>query len=210
MRKNRQKQNSVNLEQLEGGFHVKQGDSGSLFSFRLLEENGTPINLDGKDATIRLVDENFNFKFEKTTKVDKDIVSFYIDQIVEIGLYTVEIWAGGYVFPSDYQVKLKVTQTSNEYIPVELVNERELLEDIKKRLEELPNTTNQANQSSSYLHQQSIASTEWVINHNLNRYPDPVVIDSAGTMIQGAVQYNDRNTLTITFNVPVLGHAELD
>ena len=43
--------NSTNLEQVDGGFLVKQGDVASTFAFSLLDENHEPIpQLEGQEA----------------------------------------------------------------------------------------------------------------------------------------------------------------
>ena len=47
--------NSTNLEQVDGGFLVKQGDVASTFAFSLLDENHEPIpHLEGQKASITL------------------------------------------------------------------------------------------------------------------------------------------------------------
>lgn len=62
---------------------------------------------------------------------------------------------------------------------------------------------------SRYVHEQSVASAEWVINHNLNTYPVVVIVDSAGTVVIGDVDYDDANTCTITFSSAFGGKAYL-
>jgi hypothetical protein len=50
-----------------------------------------------------------------------------------------------------------------------------------------------------YLHTQNVAAAVWHIVHNLGYYPSVNVIDNAGTLIQGAVQHIDVNTLEVSF-----------
>lgn len=57
---------------------------------------------------------------------------------------------------------------------------------------------------------QPTASAMWTINHGLGRYPEPVVIDSAGEQQFGDVKYPSANTLTITFSAPFAGTAYLE
>ena len=46
-----------------------------------------------------------------------------------------------------------------------------------------------------YLFTQSIPSDTWVIEHNLGKYPNVTIIDSAGTVVEGSVRYIDENTV---------------
>lgn len=64
--------------------------------------------------------------------------------------------------------------------------------------------------ATTYTHTQYSASSEWTINHNLNRYPSVTVVDSAGTKAYGDVTYIDADTLTVSFNAPFSGTAYLN
>lgn len=57
---------------------------------------------------------------------------------------------------------------------------------------------------------QAIASSEWIIDHNLEKYPSVTVVDSAGTIIVGEVTYLSLNSLKITFQAPFAGKAYLN
>lgn len=57
---------------------------------------------------------------------------------------------------------------------------------------------------------QSTASAFWTINHNLNKYPSVIVIDSVGDEIEGDVSYVNKNTITITFSAAFSGKAYLN
>jgi len=59
------------------------------------------------------------------------------------------------------------------------------------------------------IHNQGTPLDRWVITHNLSRYPNVVVTDSAGSAIEGAVQYLDLNTLSIDFSYPFIGIANI-
>lgn len=61
-----------------------------------------------------------------------------------------------------------------------------------------------------FLFSQLVASATWTIIHNLGRYPAVTVIDSAGNIIVGAVEYVDTNTLIIGFSAPFSGKAALN
>jgi|TARA_R110000764_G_scaffold7536_2_gene26581 hypothetical protein len=55
--------------------------------------------------------------------------------------------------------------------------------------------------SPTYTHNQSSASDTWVINHNLEKHPSITVVDSAETVVHGKIEYNSKNTVTITFRL---------
>ena len=62
----------------------------------------------------------------------------------------------------------------------------------------------------SYVHDQSIADSVWVVVHNLGRFPSVMVIDSAGDEVEGSVRYDSANQITVTFSAPFGGKAFLN
>ena len=63
---------------------------------------------------------------------------------------------------------------------------------------------------TNYTHEQGIASDVWTINHNLNKNPSVMVVDSAGNVVEGAEKYIDENTIEIYFNGAFKGKAYLN
>ena len=62
-----------------------------------------------------------------------------------------------------------------------------------------------------FTHDQTTASDQWTIYHNLNKHPSVTIIDSAGnTQIPNEVIYNDNNTVTVQFIAPFAGYAYLN
>ena len=61
-----------------------------------------------------------------------------------------------------------------------------------------------------YTHQQVAPSNVWTIEHNLNKKPSVIVMDSANTEILGSINYVDNNNLTITFSAGFSGEAYLN
>jgi hypothetical protein len=53
----------------------------------------------------------------------------------------------------------------------------------------------------NYVHSQSLPASTWVIPHGLGKYPSPVVLDSSGREVHGAVTHDSVNQLTIRFTV---------
>ena len=112
--------NSTNLRQFEGGDVVKQGDTASLFGYELIDENYSPVpEIEGQEATITLA--NRNGKISLTSTVTDHKVKFNINKVLPVGIYQVEITCGNYVFPSDKSTVIKVTQSTDEYQPTEVV-----------------------------------------------------------------------------------------
>lgn len=61
----------------------------------------------------------------------------------------------------------------------------------------------------NYTHTQDVASNTWVINHNLDFYPNIEVINSAGTAVIGEYQFLNPNVIIATFADPFAGKAYL-
>lgn len=62
----------------------------------------------------------------------------------------------------------------------------------------------------NYLHVQAVASNEWHIIHNLNKYPSVTVFDSAGNECVGSVKYISLQELYINFSSGFAGKATLN
>ncbi len=58
--------------------------------------------------------------------------------------------------------------------------------------------------------EQGEASDSWVIEHNLNKYPNVVTVDSAGRQFQAEVNYDSLNQITISLNGAAKGKAYLN
>ena len=64
--------------------------------------------------------------------------------------------------------------------------------------------------NNSYKYSSDIPRLVWEINHKLNKKPNVIITDTAGTLYEGAIFYNDDNNLTITFSAPFNGYADLN
>lgn len=71
--------------------------------------------------------------------------------------------------------------------------------------------TNQTNAIPpiAYHFTQLVPASTWVIQHNLNFYPNVTVVDSANTNVEGEIRYTDSNNLTLTFTSAFSGNAYL-
>lgn len=62
--------------------------------------------------------------------------------------------------------------------------------------------------TARYTYTQPLAIKDWIITHNLGRFPSGImVVDSAGSVIEGAVQYINNNSIKISFNYAFSGKA---
>jgi hypothetical protein len=62
----------------------------------------------------------------------------------------------------------------------------------------------------SYRHEQVEPADEWIIEHDLGYRPAGViVVDSAGTMVEGAITENTETTTVLAFEAPFAGVADL-
>lgn len=62
----------------------------------------------------------------------------------------------------------------------------------------------------NYTHIQITPSSEWVIKHNLNKYPSISIVDSGGNIVIGDISYMDMNEARITFTTEFSGKAYLN
>ena len=127
--------NSTNLEQVDGGFLVKQGDVTSTFAFSLLDENHEPIpHLEGQEASITLTKGQEQLR--KTAVVTNGAVSFNLGVILPAGLYRIEVAVGGYTFPRDDSTQIRVTKSDKNLVTEEVhaLKELDIAEEVKKQL----------------------------------------------------------------------------
>jgi hypothetical protein len=61
-----------------------------------------------------------------------------------------------------------------------------------------------------YIFYQNAAAATWPIVHNLGRFPSVTTVDSAGSIINGAITYNDENSITVVFTSATSGKAYLN
>lgn len=68
----------------------------------------------------------------------------------------------------------------------------------------------QIGSDKNYIHNQSIPSSIWSINHNLNKFPSITIVDSGGTEVEGDVDHVDQNNITVTFSASFSGKAYIN
>lgn len=131
--------NCTNLKQFEGGRVVKQGDSASLFGFAMYDERWTPIDLEGQEATVHFTSKKGKASF--STIVQGSKVLFKIPKVLPVESYLVEVVCGGYVFPSDQNVRVDVIQSADEYTSEQVLDlvKNDVKTEIDKYIAEHPN-----------------------------------------------------------------------
>lgn len=60
------------------------------------------------------------------------------------------------------------------------------------------------------IHNQTTPSATWTITHGFGRYPAVTIVDSAGSVVMGKVDYVDDNTITVSFEAAFSGKAYLN
>jgi hypothetical protein len=62
----------------------------------------------------------------------------------------------------------------------------------------------------NFVYSQNTPQSQWVIVHNLGKFPSVSVVDSAQTHVEGDVQYDSVNQLTLSFASGFSGKAILN
>ena len=63
---------------------------------------------------------------------------------------------------------------------------------------------------ANYVHNQTILSASWNINHGLGKYPAVSVVDTGGSLIIPDVNYTDIHNVVVGFQAPTSGKAYLN
>ncbi|WP_105300906.1 hypothetical protein [Anaerococcus marasmi] len=121
---------TTNLRQIEGGTVIKQADRSSVLSFILQDAKGREKKLDGQSAQVALYTNHGKF-WETTTTVKGAEVSFSLPGNLAVDDYLLDISVAGYVFPSDRDLIVRVTQGFKN------LPDKETAERAKQTLEEI-------------------------------------------------------------------------
>lgn len=136
---------TTNLRQIEGGTVIKQADRSSVLSFILQDAKGREKKLDGQSAQVALY-TNIGKYWETTTTVKGAEVSFSLPGNLAVDDYLLDISVAGYVFPSDRDLIIRVTQGFKN-LPDKETAERakqtleEITADVQKQADEKLNKT---------------------------------------------------------------------
>ncbi len=62
---------------------------------------------------------------------------------------------------------------------------------------------------AAFVFTQDVASSLWLVGHNLGMFPNVTVVDTLEREVEAAVEYVDDGNLTIAFAIPSTGKAFL-
>lgn len=79
-------------------------------------------------------------------------------------------------------------------------------DEIGDTIQQIQNSINYA----TYVHDQIMASSQWTIGHNLNKFPTVTIVDSSGNVVVGDIEYFDKNNVVLTFKSEFSGKAYLN
>lgn len=65
-------------------------------------------------------------------------------------------------------------------------------------------------EDKTYVYKQLEASDVWIIEHNLNKYPNVTIVDSGDNVVFGDTHYDSENQITINFIGAFSGKAFLN
>lgn len=100
-------------------------------------------------------------------------------------------------FQTDIQVQ-EAIQAESDIINTRIDNEVERLE------EEIQESSN------TFVFEQGIPATEWVINHNLNKRPSIDLVDYNGEVFEAYREYTSDNQVIIRLDSAATGYAYLN
>jgi hypothetical protein len=61
--------------------------------------------------------------------------------------------------------------------------------------------------NESYIHEQLIPANQWIVNHNLNRYPKVTIVNDINVEVIADIVYTNTNQVIISFSNPFYGKA---
>lgn len=111
------------------------------------------------------------------------------------------------------EVEAEIERTDVNYVTVRTttvpgINEYIVL--IAAAGEGIPGPPGPAGGDVTYVHTQTVLSNNWVINHNLGKYPSVSVVDSGNTEIIPDVRYTSLNQVSVIFGSATSGKAYLN
>lgn len=169
----------------------------NIIEIKIVDEEDDLIKLSNYNVEILSVFSNSKKKWSHVPKIEDDKILFTFDtglidrdETVKCHVYISKLYDDGSIESAD----------------VAVFDFRVRLSQIHVDMQEKPTSTRKA----EYEHNQTYSSNEWHIVHNLKKYPQVTVLDSALNEVVGAVQHLSKNELIIRFSAPFTGQAQLD
>jgi len=176
-----------------------------------------------------------SFNVERVSTVETDCASVYVYKVVSVIGNSIRFSLSGVSEDASYTVsgvetafagETTVSYTSELYISFSIFNSGSsgnfnsvtLNVDNDTSAENYQDPRTRSNDNTpcglltilgdkTYMHDQSGASAIWTISHALDKKCSVTIVDTAGTVVVGEVDYTDSNTVTITFNAAFSGYA---
>lgn len=63
---------------------------------------------------------------------------------------------------------------------------------------------------NSFIHDQIASDSRWVVEHDLDKYPSVTIVDTAGTVIVGQINYISKSEIELIFTSAFSGKAYLN
>lgn len=125
------KDNQTSLRCLSGNI-IKQGDVSSVFRYKCTTDDKKPLN---GQAIVQLIhSEKGMIEFEVEMK--NGIIEFQLEKALPVGVYTVEVECGGYVFPSTSTQTITVNENLGGYVSDKAIELYGLKEIVKQYIAE--------------------------------------------------------------------------
>lgn len=170
-----------------------QGDTLNKVVFNVTND-GQPISLDNYTYKIVLRRPDGVGVQNNPTVVDgKLIYDVGTTEIQKEGTVTAQI--------EIYDGLERITTKSFSFTVIETMNNGDLINS---------ETEYPVVSDSNYTHTQLIPSSQWEINHNLNKKCSVTIVDSADNVVIGDIQYIDMNNIIVTFQAAFSGKAYLN
>jgi hypothetical protein len=103
--------------------------------------------------------------------------------------------------------QIKITSTPLNSVPQLGISSATIAE--SATVKTIPFPGQKGDSGGFYEHSQSAVSTVWTINHYLGFNPNVTVMDSANTIVEAEIWYNNTNSLEIRFSHGISGKAYL-
>jgi hypothetical protein len=81
------------------------------------------------------------------------------------------------------------------------------LSEVKNNKRSLNQLWSESGDDKSFVYEQNMPTNMWTVEHELSKYPAVTVVDTAGSVVDGKVEYLDLNTVQLTFNSAFSGKA---
>lgn len=169
----------------------------NIMEIKIVDEFDEPIKLSEYEVEIVSIFDKSKKKWTNHPIIEDNKIYFKFntrlidrDEPVFCHIYLTKVYGDNDIEATDVAAFEFRVRVSHKHLDIE-----EIVEPVKK---------------ADFEHNQTFTTNEWHIVHNLNKYPQVTVLDSALNEVEGDVQHLSKNELVIRFNFPFKGQAQLD